>query len=168
MKLGVLYVDSTRKGNIAMKETSTTTIHPNVRLVRDYIDALQRLDKEALAAQFTDDARWWVPISAEQRGLVARPVEGGATVVEMLAAIMPRLYGPVATWTILNVVADDETGAAEVELDTTVAASGKPYRNTYAFIYRFVDGRIAEVREYTDTDYAYGVWGEFDKSALGH
>ena len=35
-------------------------------------------------------------------------------------------------------------------------------------IYRFVDGRIAEVREYTDTDYAYGVWGEFDKSALGH
>ena len=31
-----------------------------------------------------------------------------------------------------------------------------------------VDGRIAEVWEYTDTDYAYGIWGEFDKSAVGH
>jgi ketosteroid isomerase-like protein len=168
MKLGVLYVDSTQKGNSVMKETSTRTLHPNAQLVLDYFEAMRQLDKNALAAKFTDDARWWVPISAEQRGLVARPVEGGATVVEMLATIMPRLYGPVATWTIQHVVADDETGAAEVELDTTVASSGKPYRNTYAFIYRFVDGRIAEVWEYTDTDYAYGIWGEFDKSAVGH
>ena len=135
-------------------------VHPNVQLLRDYFEAKQRLDKEALAAQFTDDARWWVPISAEQRGLVARPIEGGATVVEMLATLMPRMYGPVATWTIQHVVADDETGAAQVELDTTVAASGKPYRNVYAFFYRFVEGRIAEVWEFTDTDYAYGLWGE--------
>jgi uncharacterized protein len=144
------------------KEYSTMTVHPNVQLVRDYFEAKQRLDKEALAAKFTTDARWWVPISAEQRGLVNRPIEGGATVVEMLATLMPQMYGPVATWTIQHVVADDETGAAQVELDTTVGTTGRPYRNTYAFIYRFVDGRIAEVWEYTDTDYAYGLWGEFD------
>jgi ketosteroid isomerase-like protein len=144
------------------KENSTMTVHPNVQLVRDYFEAKQRLDKEALAAKFTTDARWWVPISAEQRGLVNRPIEGGATVVEMLATLMPQMYGPVATWTIQHVVADDETGAAQVELDTTVGATGRPYRNSYAFIYRFVNGRIAEVWEYTDTDYAYGLWGEFD------
>jgi len=138
------------------------TVHPNVQLLRDFFVAMQRLDKEALAAQFTIDARWWAPISAEQRGLVTRPIEGGATVVEMLTTLMPRMYGPVATWTIQHVVADDETGAAQVELDTTVGATGRPYRNTYVFIYRFVNGRIAEVWEYTDTDYAYGLWGEFD------
>ena len=140
------------------------TVHPNVQLLRDYFEAKQRLDKEALAAHFTTDVRWWTPISAEQRGLVARPSEGRETVVEMLTTLMPQLYGSEGTWTFQNVVADDETGAAQVELDTTVAASGKPYRNTYVFIYRFVNGRIAEVWEYTDTDYAYGLWGEFDTS----
>jgi ketosteroid isomerase-like protein len=140
------------------------TVHTNIQLLRDYFEAKQRLDKEALAAHFTTDVRWWAPISAGQRGLVARPVEGREAVVEMVATLMPQLYGPESTWTFQNVVADDETGAAQVELDTTMAASGKPYRNPYAFFYRFVDGRIAEVWEFTDTDYAFGVWGE---SVLG-
>jgi ketosteroid isomerase-like protein len=136
------------------------TVHPNVQLLRDYFEAKQRLDKEALAAKFTTDVRWWAPISAGQRGLVARPSEGRETVVEMLTTLVPQLYGSEGTWTFQNVVADDETGAAQVELDTTVAANGGPYRNVYAFFYRFVNGRIAEVWEYTDTDYAYGLWGE--------
>jgi ketosteroid isomerase-like protein len=140
------------------------TDHPNVQLLRDYFLAHQRLDTEALAAQFTADARWWAPISAEQRGLVSLPLEGGAEVVEMLTTLVTHLYGPERAWTVKHVIADDQTGAARVELVTTVAANGQPYRNTYAFFYRFVNGQIASVWEFTDTDYAYG---QFEEAMVG-
>jgi ketosteroid isomerase-like protein len=143
-----------------MEGNSSMTVHPNLQLLRDQFVAMERLDKEALAALFTTDARWWAPISAEQRGLASRPLEGGATVVEMMTTLLPQLYGPEGTWTIQHVIADDQTGAVHVELVTTVAGSGQPYCNAYAFFYRFESGQIAEVWEYTDTDYAFGRFEE--------
>jgi ketosteroid isomerase-like protein len=138
------------------------TVHPNVQLLRDHFDAKQRGDAEALTAQFTTDARWWPPVSAEQRGYVTRPIESGASVVEMLTTLLPSLYEPDRTWIIQHLMADDETGAAHVEQVATLLGSGEPYRNTYMFFYRLVNGRIAEVWELTDTDYAYGL---FEKAA---
>jgi ketosteroid isomerase-like protein len=136
------------------------TVHHNVQLLRDFFVANGRGDKEALAAYLTNDARWWAPISAEQRGLVGRPLEGRAEVLELLTTFVTRLYGPERTWTIQHVTADDETGAAHVELVTTLAGSGRPYRNTYAFFYQFVNGQIADVWEFTDTEYSHGQFEE--------
>ena len=136
------------------------TVHPNVQLLRDHFVAMESLDEEALSAQFTTDARYWPPISAEQRGFVTRPLEPGASVVEMLTKLTPQLYGPDRTWTIQHLFADDESGAAHVELAATLVTSGKPFRNAYAFFYRFVDGQIAELWEYTDTDYTHGIHAE--------
>ena len=142
------------------------SVHPNIQLLRDYFKAHEQLDKEALSAQFTTDARWWAPISAAQRGWVARPIESGADVVEMLMTLTPSLYAPGRAWTIHHVFADDETGAAHVELVATLAGNGQPYRNRYVFFYRFVNGQIAEVWEYTDTEYAYGQFGASVNTAL--
>jgi ketosteroid isomerase-like protein len=136
------------------------TVHPNVQLLRDYFLAHQQLDKETLATQFTSDARWWAPISAEQRGWVSRPIEGGETVVDMLMTLTPILYAPGKAWTIQHVFADDESGAAHVEMVATLAGNGQPYRNGYAFFFRFANGQIAEVWEYTDTAYAFGEFGD--------
>jgi ketosteroid isomerase-like protein len=146
------------------------TVHPNVQLMRDFFVAMERLDKEALAAQFTTDARWWAPISAEQRGLITRPLEGGAAVVELLTTLVTQMYGPGSTWTIQHVIADDAIGAAHVELVTTLAGTGQPHSNSYAFFYRFVNGQIAEVWEYTDTDYAHGRFDEVaaSQASAGH
>jgi ketosteroid isomerase-like protein len=142
------------------------TVHPNVQLLRDYWVAHQQLDREALTAQFTTDARWWAPISTEQRGWVPRPIESGANIVEMLMNLDPLLYAPGRAWTVQHVLADDEIGAAHVELVASLAGNGKPYRNRYVFFYRFVNGQIAEVWEYTDTDYAYGQFGDSVDTAL--
>jgi ketosteroid isomerase-like protein len=136
------------------------TVHHNVQLLRNFFVANGRGDKAALAEYFTTDARWWAPISAEQRGLVRRPLEGRAEVLELLTTFVTRLYGPERTWTIQHVTADTETGAAHVELVTTLAGSGQPYRNTYAFFYQFVNGQIADVWEFTDTEYSHGQFEE--------
>jgi ketosteroid isomerase-like protein len=136
------------------------TVHPNVQFLRDHFVAMQRLDREALTAQFTPDVRYWAPISAEQRGFITRPLEGGANLVEMLTTLMPQLYGPERTWVIQHIFADDESGAAHVELVATLAGDGRPWRNSYAFFYRFVNGQIAELWEFTDTEYAHAQHAE--------
>jgi ketosteroid isomerase-like protein len=62
------------------------------------------------------------------------------------------------------VVADGEVGAAQVHLSTTLAASGTPYENTYAYIFRFENGKIAEIWEHLDTAYAFAL---FDSAKAG-
>jgi ketosteroid isomerase-like protein len=136
------------------------TVHPNAQLLRDFYAAQLRDDKETLATQVTADVRWWAPVSAERRGLISNPIQGRAEVVDLLTVFAGQLYAPGRTWTVQHIVADDDTGAAQVDLIATLTANGQPYRNLYAFIFRFVDGQIAEAWEHTDTDNAYAQFGD--------
>ena len=90
----------------------------------------------------------------EQRGIGARPIEGCANVVDMVMTVMPHLYEPNHSRNVKHIIADDETGAVHAELVAKLAAIGQPHRNDYVYLYRFVNGKIAEVWEFTDTDYA--------------
>jgi ketosteroid isomerase-like protein len=137
----------------------------NAQLIKDHFAAKARFDKEAILGQLTPDARWWVPVSGAQRGIAARPIESGATIADILTATLStQLYSKERTWTVEYVVADDEVGAAQVHLSTTLAASGTPYDNTYAYIFRFEDGKIAEIWEHLDTAYAFAL---FDSAKAG-
>lgn len=137
----------------------------NAELIKDHFAAKARFDKHAILNQLTPDARWWVPVSGAQRGIAKRPIDGGETIADILTATLStQLYSMERTWTVEYVVADDEVGAAQVHLSTTLAASGTPYDNTYAYIFRFVDGKIAEIWEHLDTAYAFAL---FDSAKAG-
>ena len=137
----------------------------NAQLIRDHFAAKVRFDRAAILDQLTPDARWWVPVSGAQRGIAARPIEGGQTIADTLTSTLTaQLYSMERTWTVQYVVADDEVGAAQVQLSTTLASSGTPYDNTYAYIFRFVDGKIAEIWEHLDTAYAFAL---FDAAKAG-
>jgi ketosteroid isomerase-like protein len=130
----------------------------NRQLLKDHFAAKGRLDRAALEAQFTADARWWPPVSGAQRGLAVRPVEGGQKLAEMLTELSLRLYAPERSWTIELLVADEEAGAAQVRLSTSLTASGEPYDNLYVYFFRFANGKIAEVWEHLDTAYAFALF----------
>ncbi len=51
-----------------------------------------------------------------------------------------------------------------MQLSTTLAASGIPYENTYAYIFRFADGKIAEIWEHLDTAYAFALFDSAEAS----
>jgi ketosteroid isomerase-like protein len=127
----------------------------NVQLIRDHFAAKDKLDRDALAAQFTPDAKWWVPLSGAKRGIAVRPMEGGDHLAEILTTLSLRMYERERSWTIEHVVANERIGAAQVHLSTKVAATGAPYENTYIYFFRFADGKIAEIWEHLDTAYAF-------------
>jgi ketosteroid isomerase-like protein len=128
----------------------------NAELIRDHFAAKDELDREALRAMFTDDVRWWVPISGEKRGLAVRPLAGADALSEMLTSLSLKLYERNRSWTLQHVIADENMAAAQVELTTTLASNGKPYRNVYVYVFRIEDGKIAEIWEHVDTAYAFG------------
>jgi ketosteroid isomerase-like protein len=137
----------------------------NAQLIRDHFAAKARFDRATIVDQLTPDAKWWVPVSGEQRGIATRPIESGQTIADILTSTLStQLYSMERTWTVEHVVADDSVGAAQVHLSTTLAASGTPYDNTYAYIFRFVDGKIAEIWEHLDTAYAFAL---FDSAKAG-
>jgi ketosteroid isomerase-like protein len=135
----------------------------NRQLIEEHFAAKGRLDRSVLETEFTEDARWWPPVSGAQRGLAVRPVEGGPKLAEMLTTLSLRLYAPERSWTIELLTADEHAGAAQVRLSTSLATSGDVYENVYVYFFRFRDGKIAEVWEHLDTAYAFAL---FDR-ALG-
>ena len=137
----------------------------NAQLLRDHFAAKERFDKDAILNQLTPDAKWWVPLSGAQRGIASRPIEGGQTIADVLTnTLSTQLYAKERTWTVQHVVADDAVGAAQVQLSTTLAASGTPYENVYAYFFRFVDGKIAEIWEHLDTAYAFSLFDSAKQS----
>jgi ketosteroid isomerase-like protein len=136
----------------------------NVQLIKDHFAAKDKLDRDALAAQFTPDARWWVPLSGAQRGLAQRPIEGGEKLADILTTLTLQMYERERSWTIHHVVADEQVGAAQVHLSTRTAASGVPYENIYVYFFRFANGKIAEMWEHLDTAYAFAL---FDAAQQG-
>lgn len=137
----------------------------NAQLIRDHFAAKANFDRATIVDQLTPDAKWWVPVSGAQRGIASRPIESGATIADILTSTLStQLYSLKRTWTVEHVVADEETGAAQVHLSTTLASSGIPYDNTYAYIFRFEDGKIAEIWEHLDTAYAFAL---FDSAQAG-
>lgn len=137
----------------------------NAQLIKDHFAAKARFDKATILTQFTPNAKWWVPVSGAQRGIARRPIEGGETIADILTSTLStQLYAKERTWNVEYVVADEQVGAAQVQLSTTLAASGIPYENTYAYIFRFVDGKIAEIWEHLDTAYAFAL---FDSAQAG-
>jgi ketosteroid isomerase-like protein len=137
----------------------------NVQLIKAHFDAKARFDRDALVGQLAPEAKWWVPVSGAQRGIAVRPIEGGATIADILTATLSaQLYEKERTWNIQYVVADEQVGAAQVHLSTKLASSGTPYENTYVYFFRFEDGQIAEIWEHLDTAYAFAL---FDAAQQG-
>ena len=72
-------------------------------------------------------------------------------------AVMNNLIRPLFaqfadqyTSTAQRLVAEDDIVVVETRGRVTTK-SGKPYNNTYCFIFRLANGRIAEITEYCDT-----------------
>lgn len=57
------------------------------------------------------------------------------------------ICSPPIRFTIKSLTAEDDRVAAEVESQATLI-NGEEYRNTYVFIFRVRDGRIASVAEH--------------------
>jgi uncharacterized protein len=117
-------------------------------VVLEYVNALDRGDREELRAMFAPDATWWLSGDLPVSGTWTGPA---AIIDEFLGAMMSRLdiSRPVVR-DVKRVIADGDAVAVEWTTRATTR-SGHFYENEYAFVFEVRDGRISTVREYFDT-----------------
>ncbi|HEY9412553.1 MAG TPA: nuclear transport factor 2 family protein [Jiangellaceae bacterium] len=125
---------------------SAWILEPATASVRRYLDALTRLDFDAMLDEVAEDVVVLLPPAPE--GLPRR-IEGKAN----LAAFLPLLG---TLWTEIEFSTPDVRG--ERDRDRVVAeytavgtfTNGQPYHQTYANLFRVHDCKIVETKEFFD------------------
>ncbi len=116
-----------------------------------YVQAVADGDLDTIVASFTEDATWTypgdVPLTGTWTGrdTIINDFLGGATGGLFAADGAPTVE-------LTNVLADGDQVVAEWTAKG-VAKTGKIYDNTCLGVFTVRDGKIAAVREYTDTQH---------------
>jgi ketosteroid isomerase-like protein len=121
------------------------------QVVRRYLDALVAGDLDTIRDSFAEDAVWTIygdlPIAGPWRGREA-------IVDEFLVAAAGALYEPGSIeFAFPTLIGEGDTVVLEWRVRARTAA-GADYANAYCGLFTVRAGRIAEVREYLDTQYA--------------
>ena len=121
-------------------------------LATDFLTEFRDPDPARLATMISNDFEWKVMTRMEGTGPV-KGHDGLRTFVKQIKTMMPGGLGI----TIDTVICEGDRCAVQAESNTT-AANGKKYNNRYHFDIRFDGDKIAEVREYCDTNHAREVF----------
>ena len=116
-----------------------------------YVQAVADGDLDTIVASFTEDATWTypgdVPLTGTWKGR-------DAIINDFLGGATGGLFAPdgAPTVELTNILADGDQVVAEWTAKG-VAKTGKVYDNTCLGVFTVRDGKIASVREYTDTQH---------------
>jgi uncharacterized protein len=115
-----------------------------------YLGALTGGDVERIGEWFTGDATWRVhgdsPLAGVRRGR--------AEILDFLLSA-GALYEPgTQSFTFGEITAEGDRAVLEWRVRGVSARTGRAYDNEYCGVFVVRDGRIAEVREYLDTQHA--------------
>lgn len=118
-----------------------------------FLELCFRGEMEPALAMLTDDATWWVPGNAEKIKICGwRDLPR----IRRLLENVRRGWPNGMEFRFEGVTADGERVAVEAESRATMA-DGRDYQNRYHYLLIVRDGRVAQVREYMDTQYVYEV-----------
>ena len=129
-------------------------IAENKQVVLDFYDAGDRGDLDACFALLADDITWTNIGSTKFSGTY---VGKQALVEQLLGPLFGELKAGIFS-TIENMVAESNFVVAQTT-GTAETYDGRPYNNSYCQVIRVQDGKIAEVKEYFDTELTNSVFG---------
>lgn len=112
-----------------------------------FLENFNHADPEVFASLITDDFRFEIVSSLKE----FPPIVGGREFATKEAETLKRLFPEGLKLKLETVIGDGPNVIVLGEADT-VAMNGKRYHQRYAFYLRFEGDRIAEGREYNDTN----------------
>jgi len=119
------------------------------RRVEAFIGLMNGKDPDALRGLITDDFNyelvWRMPGN--------EPICGKEAFLTAARTFFDRMFPAGLRFRFLTVIADGEEVAVQAESET-VAFNGRPYANRYHYYFRFAGEKIAQGREYCDSNYA--------------
>lgn len=118
----------------------------NKQLMQQIFSEMAKGNSRPLVEAMADDFRWTVtgttPWSRTYAGKEA-------VLTELFTTLRSRMADRIKTIP-LRFIAEDDLVVVEARGSNTTA-SGKPYNNTYCFVFRIAGGKLQEVTEYMDT-----------------
>ena len=128
----------------------------NKETIRRIYAALEQGDRSVFGASVHPDYVWRLPGHADW----SRRFEGQEAIHRDFLAPLFNLFANSYTARAINLIAEGDQVVAEVRGEVMTKRGGR-YNNEYCFIFRFRDGKIAEVIEYADTDLEARVLGSY-------
>jgi uncharacterized protein len=119
----------------------------NKQLMQRVFAELEKGNGRPFMDALADDARWNVIGSSPWSGTY----DGKQAIVDQL---MRPLFGQFAgeyTASASRVIAEDDVVVVEARGQATTK-SGRPYNQTYCYVFQLRDGHVHELTEYIDTD----------------
>ncbi|HEY7487217.1 MAG TPA: nuclear transport factor 2 family protein [Streptosporangiaceae bacterium] len=126
----------------------------NKQIACDFFTFFSAGDVPGALNLMSDDATWWLAGKPE-----LFPVAGQHSkeqIGKLFDRMLARLRNGLAM-TVKSVIAEGDLVALEVESHGELT-NGRRYNNEYHTVMRLSDGKISQVREYSDTQHAYAVW----------
>jgi len=117
------------------------------RIAIQFLDNFNHADPEVFARLITDEFRFEIVSSLK----AFPPIVGRREFADKEAETLKQLFPDGLKLKIETVIGDGPYVVVLAEADT-VAMNGKRYHQRYAFYLRFEGDRIAEGREYNDTN----------------
>lgn len=126
----------------------------NKQLVTDLFARIKDGNLDAFTALFADDATWLMP------GKPERFASAGSYDKHRFRRVLERMHertgSPLNIW-IKSMIAEGDRVAVECESQADLK-NGRKYRQLYHMAIECRDGKVANVREYLDTQHSYDVW----------
>jgi len=118
----------------------------NKQLMQHIFDELGQGNSRPLVESMADDFCWTVTGSTKW----SRTYKGKEAVLgELFATLRSRMADRIRT-IAERFIAEDDVVVVEARGNNTTK-NGKPYNNTYCFVFRLANGKLQEVTEYMDT-----------------
>jgi uncharacterized protein len=123
------------------------TAAENKKLMQSVFENLARGNGQAFMDALANDARWTVIGSSAW----SRTYEGKQVIVDELMRPLFRQFAGEYVARAIRVIAEDDIVVVEARGQVTTR-SGKPYNQTYCYVFRLTDGQVRELTEYLDTE----------------
>lgn len=119
----------------------------NKQLLESAFAELAGGNGQALMDALADDVRWTVIGSSPW----SRTYAGKRQVVDELMRPLFSQFADQYTAKAIRVIAEDDVVVVEARGQVNTKA-GKPYNQTYCYVFRLADGQVRELTEYLDTE----------------
>ncbi len=137
----------------------------NKAIVKSFLRALARGDRESAREAVAEDATWRYPASLGGPGIH----RGRDAIFDVYFGTDEKLFETGTRhydFEVTSAIAEDDRVAIEMR-HRGRTRDGRPYETDYHVLYRLVDGRIQEVHEYFDSLYVRGLYRDEELGVRG-
>lgn len=119
----------------------------NKQLLKNIYDEMAKGNTNPFGDALADDIKWTLKGSTDW----SKTYDGKDAVYKELIAPLFEKFADQYTTELVRMIAEDDTVVVEFNGNVTTK-TGKPYNNSYCYIFRIENGKIAEITEYFDTE----------------